>query len=655
MIAQVALPLPIDKTFSYLVPPSMAPLVKCLSRVKVPFNNRLLIGFVVALSDGGDEDGLKPLQDLLDPVPLVDLACFQLCEWSSRHYVAPVGLALKYALTSAIKIEKYCVIRTDDPSQASLENLPLKKAYGVLGKEAVFDGLNRGTIRLYDIFTDTMVEHGRPEQQGSGYHPELRLGGVQDRLEYYIFLVSAELEQGRNVLMLLPDRYGVGDFFSRSLSKKWPGAVFWYGGSMSAKKKAEAYFKARNRKGQVILGSKSCVFLTLRDLGLVIVERPEEDEYRNEDAFRFNAVRLAMKRAEIGAVPLVLGSISPPLEIMKWVDEGIVGVSYGQSVPRPVVASVRSEKGKGRGVGLPEEVVATIREVTDRGGNVVIHTPRRAYAANLNCSVCGQSFVCALCGGFTVSYNRDKDVLTCNTCKSSTPYTETCPFCHSPFIRFFEVGAEYLEARLREEFPSTSLTRVTGETDRELKGRVQADGPKRSGTIVVGTQVLSKLYGFKADQLILFGWDDFLRSGGYRAREKMFQVFTNLLDALKPERLLVCTSGKEPLDLSLLLDVPRFYADELEKRRVADFPPYERFFLINIVKRNESSGNRIIEAVERLVAGKNLEHRMLGPIEVKGRYSWRIVLKGDEETLLPLLSLLYRLSGVHVEADPLYV
>jgi primosomal protein N' (replication factor Y) (superfamily II helicase) len=431
--------------------------------------------------------------------------------------------------------------------------------------------------------------------------------------------------------------------------------VFWYGSSTSEKKKAEAYFKGRNRKGQLILGNKSCVFLPLVDLGLVVVERPEEDEYRNEDAFRFNAVHVAMKRAELESVPLLLGSISPPVEIMKLAEEDMVQVRTQMSAMTPVVSYARSEKGKGLGVGLPEEFVTAIREALDDGRNVVVHTPRRAYAANLSCSACGQSLACAHCGGFSISYTREGDSLTCSTCKNSLRYTEACPACHSPFIRFFEAGAEFLERRLCEEFPSVPLLKVTGESDRRLRGSFRSAASLRQEMIVVGTHVLSKLYGFKTDLLVLYGWDDFLRGGGYRGREKMFQVLANLLDALKPERLLVCTSDRESLDLSLFLDPTQFYQDELIKRRIADFPPYERFFLINVLKRSKLAGARTLGAIEKLVTRENLEHQMLGPIEVKGQYSWRIVLKGHGETLFPLLSSLYRLAGVHVEADPLYV
>jgi len=170
----------------------------------------------------------------------------------------------------------------------------------------------------------------------------------------------------------------------------------------------------------------------------------------------------------------------------------------------------------------------------------------------------------------------------------------------------------------------------------------------------VGTNILSKLYGLDASQLILYGWEDLLRIGGYRAREKMFQMLTNLIDALRPQELLLYTRG-ETLDLSLFLTPRQFYDDELAKRRAAEFPPYVRLVSINVLKRSRPAGEKIVEAIERLTQDAKLDHQMLGPIQVKGRYGWKVILKGSGEVFSALLASLRRLPGVHVEADPLNV
>jgi primosomal protein N' (replication factor Y) len=322
MIAQVALPLPINKLFSYSLPPETATFTKPLSRIKVPFNNRSLTGFVLRLEEG-DGVGLKQAQELLDCVPLVDDVCFDLCSWAAGYYVAPIGLALKYALSSSIKIEKYCVVRTEDPSVGHLNGMTLKKACVLAGKETIFSHFHHSAIRLCDVFTGKALETGSHEVKAAESRPMLYLAAVEDRKEYYLSLISRRLDEGKNVLMLLPDYRAVGGFFYDLFSRAFPGAVFWYGSSIPEKRRAETYFRARVERGRLILGSKSAVFLPLAANDLIIVERPEEDEYRNEEGFKFNAVRLAMKRAEIEGIPVVLGSAAPPVELMKSAEEGL--------------------------------------------------------------------------------------------------------------------------------------------------------------------------------------------------------------------------------------------------------------------------------------------------------------------------------------------
>lgn len=651
--------MPIRKVFSYRLPDRMIPAAKPLARVRVPFGTRSLAGFILAVGDTDEEegDGLKAVEELIDPVPLMDEACFHLCEWASRYYIAPIGLALKYALPSAISIDRYCEARVENGPGLPQERLTLKKAYAVLGREGVYERLSSGTMTLYDLFTDSPIAGGDPERGRSGFSACLQIGAVRDRLEHYCSLISPQLQQGKNCLMLLPDRHGAGDFFYRALVTRFPGVVSWYGSPMGARKRAEVYFNARSRRGQLVLGNKSAVFLPLTSLGLVIVERPEEDQYRNEDTFKFNAVRLALQRARIEGTPLVLGSVSPPVEVMKLVEEGEVELRHMNTLPVPAMLSAPSERHKGQPIGLQPEALDLIRETLSRNGTVAAHAPKRAYASGLNCSACGRAITCPRCGSFSVSYLKEEDKLICGTCKHSESYSETCPFCGSSFIRFFDIGAEYLEMSLKEQFPEAPVIRLTGEKN-QRPGRPKGFGPPGGkGTILVGTHVLSKLYGFHADLLILYGWDGFMRSGGggFRAQEKIFQTFRNLLDALEPQKLLLCPSSGEPLDISPFTDFQSFYADELDRRRVAEFPPYERFFAVNILKRTEAAGSRVIESIEKLAAAEDLKHEMLGPIEVKGHYAWRIILRGDEETLSPLFSSLLRLSGVHIEADPQYI
>ncbi len=652
MIAHVALPLPIHRTFSYLVPDSMAPFVGPSLRVRVPFGNRSLVGFIVDVREG-EEAGLKALDDLIDCFPLIDETCLGLCRWSSRYYVTPLGLTLKYALSSAIKTDRYCRVEALDPSLSALDGLTLKKACTQAGKAVVFDYYRKSMIGLRDVFTDSSVEPYHTGSAPGPVPPVLYRAAINDRQERYLSLIEEQLAAGRNVLVLVPDRHTVGEFLSHPLVERFPDSVLWYHSGMTEKKRADTYFRARTETGHVVLGSKSAVFLPLNRTGLILVERPEEDEFRNEEAFKFSAVRVAMKRAELEGATVVLGSAAPPVEIMKAVAEGTITLGTGRATPMPAVSHEKNPSGKQLHDGLPETLIETVRETIAQGSNAIIHTPRKAYAGHLYCLACGETLQCPSCTSMALSYSRAKETLTCNTCKQTFAYEEKCRACGSDLIRFFDVGAEYFADQLSAAFPDAVVLKLTGEEGRQGV-RTAMKAAAKGGCIIIGTQVLSKCYGMEAGTLILLGWEDFLKTGGYRVREKAFQLLANLADALKPGRLVFHDYGKGSFDPSPFLDLQAFYEDELQRRRMAEFPPYVRFFLLQITKRSREAGQRVIAAIEQLAENGTVEQQMLGPIEVKGRYGWRIILKGNEEELGDLLQSVSRLPGVHIEPDPLY-
>ncbi len=214
MIAQVALPLPIDKLFSYAVPEMLAPFARPLTRVKVPFHNRSAVGYIIDLEDG-DAGGLKSIQTLVDCVPLIDGACFELCKWASLYYAVPIGLALKYALSSTISIEKYCVLRVTDPALAHLDGLTLKKACTQTSRLRILEYLAGSQVELADPFTGgKIVDRTPPGPRATGApKPTLFTGCVEERLDLYTSLIAEELGRGRSVLMLLPDYRAAGAYF----------------------------------------------------------------------------------------------------------------------------------------------------------------------------------------------------------------------------------------------------------------------------------------------------------------------------------------------------------------------------------------------------------------------------------------------------------
>jgi primosomal protein N' (replication factor Y) len=648
MIAHVALPLPLHKTFSYTVPKLWEPFARPLSRVTIPFGNRTLTGFILTLEEGEDK-ALKELADILDIFPLIEGASFKLCEWASHYYLAPIGVVLKYALPPKLQFTKYLSVRVKHEQVRDLDGLSVKAAYALVGKWVVWDYHRQGLVEFYDSYTGLPFEPLAQSRLAEGYRPSLYVADVEQRRKEYLSAISEKLDQGQNVLLLLPDYHVVGDYFYRFLAGNLGKRMLWHTSSQP-RAQMETFFRARVEKGCLILGNKSAVLLPVIDRGLIIVERPEEDEYRNEEAFHFHAVKLAVKSAELYKTPILLGSVSPPLDVVRLTQEGTFSIKkerdlcLGRSV-----AEVLTE-GRARDQ-VPPELAEIIDKTVHDNETMAIYIPRKDYASRLYCLECKKLFLCPDCET-PLTYHREGDRLICSACKKSLPYDETCAQCGGSLIQFSATGAEYVEERLSASVSAAHLLRITGESVRKKDVRSLLQVASAPGTIVIGTQILSRLYGLRVKRLVLMGQEEFLWVAGYRAHERVYQTFRNLIDALKPEEVFVVVGRKSLIDVSHLVDEDRFYTEELAKRRLAEFPPYARLFLIEVRKKGER-GERLVGRIVERLKQEGLDDRLIGPMRTKrGGMHWRMVLKGDEHLFVRIFLWLYGLTGVRVEPDP---
>ena len=383
------------------------------------------------------------------------------------------------------------------------------------------------------------------------------------------------------------------------------------------------------------------------------MERPEEDEYRNEEGFRFNAVDLAMKRAEIEHIPVVLGSVSPPLEIYKRAIDGELRITE-KVYPRPKqYAEIITEKGISALGVMPEKLTTLLSRAIENKETTAVYTPRKDYSSHIKCLDCQGLFLCPVCGG-GLTYQKQKDLLACASCGRTFSYEDRCRQCGSKLIHFSNVGVEYLERKLLDDFPGVPVIPVTGKPFIKT-GRTKRLRPGEPA-IIIGTQALSKPHGLKVEKLVMIEWEELMRIGGYRASEKMFHVLSNLMDVLEPDELYAVMARKKRVDFKEFFDVKTFCMAELEKRKNAQFPPYVRIFLLEIEKADETSGMRLIAKIKLTADKYGIAKHITGPLMQKRmKYRWRMILKGKEDQLYDFLSAMGGFPGVRVEADPVNI
>lgn len=657
MIAQVALPVPVFKTFTYRIPLPLEPFVQVRVRVRVPFANRMLIGLVVGIEEDQGACPFTPsdISEVLDLEPIVDPIGFNLCSWAARHYCIALGLALKASFLHGSDLERYLVVSAQGDDPLGIDGLRLKRAYSLVGKERVWEYHRKGLLRVRDVFTGESLKQTGSAISTHGFSAKLFVSQAESRREYYLSMALPLLESGSNVLMLLPDRGLAGGYFHRFFEDNLGERVLYFGSNLPAKRKGEVYCRTRNQGGNLVIGTRSCLFLPTHNTQLIIVERPEDDGYRNDQALQFNGVALATKLAELCGVPICYGSVSPPLDVMKGVEEGTIESVGCEPAKRPM--EIAKAKRFRMGENPPQELMDMLAEGLSRDERIVIHTPLKDYAARLYCMSCHRSILCPVCES-AVSFRRADNRLVCWKCGRQFPYHERCTHCGSELISFGSTGAEYMEEHIKSAMADVSVFKITGETVRNkdigsLIGLM--NGPR---TIIIGTRILSKLYEIgPIGRLILVGWEDFMRIAGYQAREYIRQTYCNLIDTLRPAKVCLLTTGKarEPEEV-LTMDGEDFYRQELEQRKSAEFPPYVRLFLLKIDSSNRaaalSTAKRLRALLEEQGIGGNIVGETVHPGE-KGRLA--ILLKGEESLLEGLLPELMRVRHVRVEADPPWV
>lgn len=652
MIVRVALSLPLHRTFSYSVPARWMSLVKRFSRVNVPFGTGTRTGFIADIAEN-NEEGLKEIDEVVDLFPLVEPMHASLCEWAAHHYITPIGLVLKYAIPRITDLERYLVVSYRSGNRPGLQSIPLKHALTQSGPWALLRSYEDGIVDCPDIFTSKPFRP-LPDQPAAPIEKILYVAPIEERMRYYDHLLSEQLTRGNNVLMLLPDYHTVGKHFERALAKSFQGCLRWFGGSTAVRARMETYFRARHEEGLIILGNKSAAFLPVRNNTLIIVERQEEDEYRNEESFRFNAATVAFQRAVIAGSSIVFGTVAPSLEMIKTTED-LGFQTIEKRAPKPIKTSeVIIERTAPSNGPLPAPLTELIETAVSYGEHIAIYTPRKDYASHIQCLECRRFFLCPLCGGM-LSYRKQKDALYCSACVKTFEYHEACTHCGSSLIQFSQIGAEYLEHHIKAMATGAEVVKITGETPKKALTVIRGIS-ERSPAVIIGTQILSKLYNFTAKKLALIGWEELLRMGGYRAEEKMFQILTNMLDALKPEELHVIMERKKKVDTSYFLDTARFYQKELQNRKQAEFPPYTRIFLIEIKKGTEQAGMKAVERVKRIMEEKGLTGFVTGPLTQKrATFLWRLILKDTDDGLSETLFSLYNIPDVRIEVDPLYI
>lgn len=477
------------------------------------------------------------------------------------------------------------------------------------------------------------------------------------KTEIYIHLIKKAIDEGKQVLYLLPE-IALTVQMTRRLHNVFGSRLGIYHSRYSDAERVEIWKKQLSAEPyDVILGARSAVFLPFTRLGLVIVDEEHETSFKQQDpAPRYHARSTAIMLARMyEGAKVLLGTATPSMESYHNACTGKYGyvqlTTRYKDVAMPEIRVVDTKdlyrRKMMRGAFSPD-LLEAMRTALSNKKQVLLFQNRRGFAPMVECKVCGWVPKCKNCD-VSLTYHRSMNLLTCHYCGYTYPVPKQCPNCESTELLGRGYGTEKIEDRVRELFPEARIARMDLDTTRSAGayGRIIDDFSCGRTDILIGTQMITKGLDFSGVTVVgILNADTMLNYPDFRAYEQAFQMLSQVSGRAgrRDERGLVILQTKSA-DLPVIQqvvagDFKTFARDLLEERSMFRYPPFYHLVYVYLRHRNEQLvDSAAIEMASRL--RQAFADRVLGPdkpavARVKTESIRKIVIKLEQGINLPL-------------------
>lgn len=453
-------------------------------------------------------------------------------------------------------------------------------------------------------------------------HMRFLLHGVtgSGKTEIYIRAAQQVLEQGRNVIVLVPEIALTGQIIDRFIGRFGSGKVAVLHSRLSLGERYDQWKKVRDGcdgDGQIVIGARSAVFAPLENIGLIVIDEEHETTYKSDHTPKYDTIEVALKRVQDkdNNGILLLGSATPSVVSYQRAQEGIYELlelteRYNKVVlPEISIVDMREELKRGNRSIISSELCSKMKDTLEAGRQVILFLNRRGYSTFVSCRECGYVARCPGCG-LSLTYHKAGGQAVCHYCGYHEPAPNKCPECGSKYIRYFGSGTEKLEEAVSDLFSEYAAERLDLDTVKrkgELTRKLKAF---RSGKtqILIGTQIIAKGLDFRNVGLSgIVSADVSLNIPDFRSPERTFQLITQaagragrgdsqghvVIQTYSPEHYAVAFASQH--------DYKGFFETEKQLRAYMGYPPYSDLFqIVFTAKRGDAAKDGAESWYERI-------------------------------------------------------
>jgi primosomal protein N' (replication factor Y) len=731
LFAEIVFDRPLDHAYSYAVSDELRPQIAVGKRVQVPFGrgDKPTVGYCVGLSETAPDRSVKEILRVLDDEALLTESLMRLTRWMADYYlcgwgqvlnaVIPAGAREKAGTKATMYLEAVAEAELPLPTPklsakqaAALEHLRsagralearqlarLAKCGPAPLEALVEKGYARRVVRRVERFANSSEDAEDAEgpitlnaDQETVFAPveaALRRGGFQafllhgvtgsGKTEIYLRAIEEVLRQGKEALVLVPEISLTPQTIARFKGRCGEVAVLH--SHLGDAERGGHWRRVFNGQVQVIVGARSAVFAPSRKLGLIVIDEEHEHTFKQESTPRYHARDVAVMRARLENIPILMGSATPSLESWHNSQRGqytllsLPSRVLDRPLPQVALIDLRHEQpGRVRFSALSPSLERAMHNALRDGGQVMLLLNRRGFSTHVHCPGCGYVEGCRFCD-LSLTYHQQRDVMLCHYCGYEQAPPERCPQCGGPAVRYQGLGTEKLQVEIEEKFPSSVVRRMDSDTMKRPGSHARVLKAFRNGQIhiLLGTQMIAKGLDFPNVTLVgVVNADVGLHFPDFRAAERTFQLLSQVAGRTgrgpRGGRVLVQTFNPEQpcIALAAAHDYLRFADQELAQRRAHNYPPYQRLARVIIRGHDQQEAADFSERVAAAFQEAKLrlpaaEVRLLGPAEapvfrLKGYFRFHFQLQSPSpaalhQVLRLVLPTLRAPTGVELTVD----
>ncbi|MBO6026122.1 MAG: primosomal protein N', partial [Bacteroidales bacterium] len=423
------------------------------------------------------------------------------------------------------------------------------------------------------------------------------------KTEIYIKLIQEAIDEGKQVLYLLPEIALTAQIINR-LKQYFGDRLGVYHSRYGVNERVEVWQQVRDfaqNKGaqrQIIIGSRSAIFLPYSDIGLIIVDEEHDSSFKQMDpAPRYNARDAAIVLASIHHAKVLLGSATPSYESYYNALNGryrLVEITErfgGVQMPEIILSDMRVERRrKTVQADFGSALLDAVKETLEEHNQAILFQNRRGFSLRIECDDCHYVPQCINCD-VSLIYHKNQNVMRCHYCGYTTSVPAECPNCHSTNIKMHGFGTEKVEEDLQTILPEAKVARLDLDTTRsrnDYQSILEAFQDKETD-ILVGTQMVTKGLDFDSVKVVgILNADNMLSFPDFRAHERSFQLMAQVAGRAgrKGKQGKVIIQTYEPSH-PVLQDVLNnnfkgLYEKQMLTRRQFGYPPFYRIVLIRL-------------------------------------------------------------------------